>query len=134
MKKLSILFTCLFLIILSSNAFSEWKELGENNDSKSFLDFESIKKIDKDIYWWELIDYISPQKNGSLSKTIYKKGDCNLFRMTTVTIMYYTKSMGKGKRKIRTFENSNWHYPSPKSYEEFILNFACKVVKLKYPN
>ena len=134
MKKLSILFTCLFLIIFSSNAFSEWKEMGANNNSKVFMDFESIKKIDQDIYWWELIDYNSFQKNEYLSKTIYNKGDCKLFRMTTVTIMYYTKSMGKGKRKIRTFKNSNWHYPSPKSYEETILNFACKVVKLKYPN
>ena len=46
MKKLSILFTCLFLIIFSSNAFSEWKEMGANNNSKVFMDFESIKKND----------------------------------------------------------------------------------------
>jgi hypothetical protein len=52
MKKI----TQLLLLLLSTNALSEWNQIGTNDISSGYIDFESIKKNGDKVQIWTLID------------------------------------------------------------------------------
>ena len=98
MKKLLIIFTLLFSVMFSSTSFSEWKEVAENEDGQVFyVDFESINKKDGYIYYWLLIDFSKPDKDGDLSVNNYRQTDCKLIKHKDLTFYGYKEPMGIGK-------------------------------------
>ncbi len=51
MKKLPLL-----LLLLSATCFAEWSQIGSNNKSSGYIDFETIKKNGDKVKIWTLID------------------------------------------------------------------------------
>ena len=131
MKKLFTLTTLIFTVMFLSNCdetpnpSGNWKKLTENDSGDSFyLDFETIRKQDGYVYWWELGDYLKPSNQGYLSVKVYKQGDCKLFRYMSLSYFFHNEPMGGGMGESVT-PPEIWDYPPPDSMIENILNLVC---------
>jgi len=95
MKKL--IFTLLFTtLVFSSPTYAGWMEIIKGNGITFYVDFDTIKKHDGYVYYWELGDYLKPNEFGDLSAKIYREVDCKLFRFKVLGDSYYTEPMGRG--------------------------------------
>jgi hypothetical protein len=128
MKKLIILSTIIFSVMVSSPSFADWTKVGKSVDGGTFyVDFERIRKHGGDVYWWELVDFMKPDKMGDLSVKNYRQGDCKLFRFKQLSFLGYKEQMGQGTQK--TYFLLGWRYPSPNSVNEIILQRVCAYAK-----
>ena len=128
MKTLLTIFTLLFTVMIPSISFAGWTRVGEGSDGTNYyIDFDRIRKHDGYVYWWDMSDYLKPDKNGNLSVKIYQQGDCKLFRNKRLSYSYHKLPMGGGTGKVLepTRENANWKYPSPDTANKFILKVVC---------
>jgi hypothetical protein len=79
MKTLLTISTLVFTVVFSSTSFAGWTKVDKNmNGNTWYVDFETIRKHDGYVYWWELGDYVpsNSYKKGRSSdplKTFYKK-------------------------------------------------------------
>ena len=95
MKKL--IFTLLFTtLVFSSPTYAGWMEIIKGDGITFYVDFDTIKKHDGYVYYWELGDYLKPNEFGDLSAKVYREVDCKLFRFKVLGDSYYTEPMGKG--------------------------------------
>lgn len=110
-----------------SVSYAEWTKVSENIDGDvNYVDFERIRKNQKYVYFWELMDFLKPTQFGDLSILTYVEGDCNMFRHRSLQISYYTEHMGRGTRS--TFDSNplkEWKHPRPNSKYENILKSVC---------
>ena len=97
------------------------------NGTTFYVDFERIRKHDGYVYWWDLIDYLKPTREGDLSVKNYNQGDCKLFRTKTLTEHSFTAPMGGGSVKVLelTKFHKKWMYPPPNTSAETILKQVC---------
>ena len=125
MKYIFILLTTLFSISFVSPSFSQWTQLTMNYKNDIFyLDYERIRKIDDNVYFWYLIDFSEKNRYG-LSFIYYKEGDCKLFRFKSLQLLTFSERMGKGNSRDETPLNPKWYYPTPNSINEGILKIVC---------
>ena len=130
MRNLTILLALIFTVMFSSPSFADWKWVGESVTGDTYyVDFERIRKHGGYVYWWDLSDYLKPDKNGDLSGKSYNQGDCKLFRYKFLSITQSKEPMGGGTGKIFTYNDNNWKYPSPNSSSEEILKSVCAYAK-----
>jgi len=140
MRKLLILFTLLFsTVMFSSTSFAEWTKVGVSEGvgttkwkqlrNNLYVDFERIRKVDGYVYWWELEDYLKPDKFGTFSWKAYKQGDCKLFRFMELSGSSHKEPMSRGSGDRWNVKNPEWEYPSPNSSGETILKSVCDHVK-----
>ena len=123
MKKL--IFTLLFtILVFSSPTYAGWMEIIKGDGITFYVDFDTIKKHDGYVYYWELGDYLKPNKDGDLSSEVHKQGDCKLFRSKVLSFSFYKEPMGGGTGTPYT-PPDKWTYPSPVSSSEVILKLAC---------
>ena len=126
MKTLLTVLTVFFTVMFSPPSYAEWTKVGENISGDTYyVDFERIRKVDGYVYWWELGDYLKPNKNGILSAKVYNQGDCRLFRRKLLSFSFYKEPMGGGTAQSASPKNQEWIYPSPRSVGEGILNQVC---------
>ena len=128
MKTLLTIPTLLFIVMFSSTSFAEWTEVGDTVNGYTFyVDYERIRKHGGHIFWWELSDYLKPNKYGDLSHKLYKEGDCKLFRSRDLSFSFHKEPMGGGTSEViqPKGEDTNWIYPSPNSMNELILTKVC---------
>ena len=130
MKTLLPIFTLVFTVTFSTTSFGAWKNVGEGTgDSNSgdtfYVDFERIRKHGEYFYWWDLVNYLKPTENGRLSSKSYKQGNCKLFRMKYLRHVHYNQPMGRGAGDSNSPKNPEWNYPSPNSYNQYILKKVC---------
>ena len=123
MKHLSLI----LLLLFSTTCLGEWVSV--EGKPYSYVDYERLKKDKGLIYFWELIDYLSPRENGILSHTVFAQGDCKLFRKKTVSFSSYTQPMGAGNGIPYDPKNSNWMEPSPGSAMETMVKSACELAR-----
>ena len=124
MKSLLTITTFVFTLMLSSTSFADWTKVGENKNGAHYVDFGRIQKVDGFVYYWELGDYLKPNKDGDLSSELHKQGDCKLFRSKVLSFSSYKEPMGGGTGTPYT-PPDKWTYPSPVSSSEVILKLAC---------
>jgi len=124
MKTLLTITILVFTLMLSSTTFADWTKVGENKNGAHYVDFERIQKVDGFVYYWELGDYLKPNKDGDLSFEVHKQGDCKLFRSKVLSFSFYKVPMGGGTGTPYT-PPDKWTYPSPVSSSEVILKLAC---------
>ena len=127
MKKLTLIFTLLFSILMfSSTSFAEWTKVGKHKKSyyTFYVDFERVRNIDGYVYFWELRNFIKPIGNYS-SLSFYQQGDCKLFRIKILSGSFHTKPMGDGTADTDNQKYGEWNYPHPDSTEEAILKAVC---------
>ena len=125
------LLTVLVLSLLSTPVFGEWKWVDENVSGTTFyVDFERIRKHGGYVYWWDLVDYLKPDKDGDLSSKTYQQGDCKLFQLKYLSDSYYKEPMGGGTPSISSnTPDKEWNYPSPNSVDETLLKSVCAYAK-----
>ena len=97
----------------------------ENEYATGYVDFERIRKVDGFIYWWVLIDLLKPDEDGDLSHKVYFQGDCKLFRIKTLSEVYYKQPLGGGASITNTPKNPEWRYPPPNSLMEPVVKTVC---------
>ncbi|MDB4021228.1 hypothetical protein N9467_02715 [Litorivicinus sp.] len=125
-KRLVFLFTVFLTTIFSSVSFADWTWVSKNVDRTNFyVDFERIRKHDGYVYYWELGDYLQPNKFGLLSGKVYKQVDCKLLRYKTLSFSFHKEPMGGGTGDRLNLENREWQYPSPNSAGEDVLKSVC---------
>ena len=87
-KLLSIIVLSLFL---SSSANAEWTKVSRTTAKDVYyVDFENIKVEGNLIYYWELMKYGAPTKDGTLSHKIYQVIDCSNFSSKPLRFIFYT--------------------------------------------
>jgi len=111
--------------MFSSPSYSEWTKVGKSMSGITFyVDFERMRKVKGFVYYWEVTDFLKPDKYGDLSVKVYKQGDCKLFRFKTLSFSYHKEPMGGGTGDVNT-QKQDWVYPSPNSSNEIILKSVC---------
>ena len=127
MKTLLTISTLVFTLMFSSTSFADWTKVGETVDGDTlYVDFERIRKHDGLVYFWELLDYLKPDEYRTFSYTIYKQGDCKLFRFKELGGELYTKPMGKERNlNDQMVWWKDWQYPPPNSPDEIVLKSVC---------
>jgi len=128
MKKITLILTLLFsTVMFSSPSYAGWTKVTKNVTGDTFyVDYERIRKHGDYVYYWQLNDYLKPEKNGTLSVKAYRKGDCRLLRYTFLNITLYKGPMGGGTT-INSFNynKNNWRYFVPDSVDERVIKFVC---------
>ena len=127
MRKITL--TLIFTVVFSSTSFADWTKVGSNSDGKTYyVDFERIRKHDGYVYWWELVDFLKPDKWGDLSSKAYTQGDCKLFRVKNLSFSFHKEPMGEGRGETATptGKNKDWIYPTPNSSFEIVLKEVCE--------
>ncbi len=126
MKKLILIFTLLVsTVMFPSPSYAEWTKLGGPEGSGLYVDYERIRKHGGHVYFWELIDMLTPLKSGHLSSKSYIKGDCKLFRYSYLSHSFHIEPMGLGTGDVREPVKKGWIYPPPNSPDEIILKKVC---------
>ena len=126
MKSILTISTLLFTTMLSSTSFAEWTKVITGDSGRIFyLDFERVRKHDGSVYWWELSDYLKPDKYGDMSVKVYKEGDCKLFRYKTLSFSFHKEPMGYGTGDVQDVAKKGWRYPPPMSVSETTLKAVC---------
>ena len=113
-----------FALMFSSTSFAGWTKVGENKNGTHYVDFERIRKVDGFVYFWDLTDYLKPNKDGDLSYKTYTQGDCKLFRFKFLSLSFYKVPMGGGTGTPYT-PPDKWTYLPPNSSGETILKSVC---------
>ncbi len=132
MRKLTLILSLIFTVTLSSTSFGEWRKVIKSKKGNTYyVDFERIQKVDGYVYFWELHDFLKPLSNGSLSGSVYKQGDCKLFRFKTLSFVFYKEPMGRviGDTPPVPKEHQFWKYPLPNNTNELTLKLVCALKK-----
>ena len=121
------IFLILFFTLFPSIVFGDWKLIGVGKQYKTdvYLDFDRIRKHNGKYFFWTLVNLNQIRKDGIKSLKGYREGDCDLFRMRTLSVVTHFKSMGEDIGKSYNMEKLKWIYPTPKSIDEVILNKVC---------
>ena len=92
------------------------------------MDYDRIKKHDGYVHYWQLHDWLKPDKAGNLSYMFYVQVDCERFplRYRTLTWETYNRPMGGGNLTSRkTFENHAWLVSEPGALDDNIRRYVC---------
>ena len=66
MKKITILLVIIFTFLFSTTSWGEWSYVTDNVDGVRFYyDKDRVRKSGKYIYFWELEDFLKPNKYGN---------------------------------------------------------------------
>ena len=137
MKNLLLISTLLFTVMFSSTSFSgltkddedydiKWTKVEEDVKGNNFyVDYGSIRKDERFVYYWVLSDYIESSKSGIFSNKSYKQGVCNLSKYKSLRYFFHKEPMGRGDSIIDNDPDKDWTNTSPNSVEETILKSVC---------
>lgn len=122
MKKLLLLY--LLCISINGLAFN-WKPIIKNQGGDIiYVDVDNIKTHDDFVYYWQLMDYLEPNKSLHYSAISKFKANCIKKKIIYLSIAFYEKQMGKGKKMLELSPN-NVIIPPKKSAAEYTLKFIC---------
>ena len=131
MKKLTLLTTLTITLMFSPLCWGEWVEVDENDIGESFyVDMDRIRKHEGYVYYWGMVDYLTPLTDGTMSVKTHFQGECAMFRFKDLSYTFYKGPMGEGTSTTET-PDTNWNYPPPNSSAETILKSVCDFVKTR---
>ena len=125
MKKLILILSLIFTVMLSSPSYAKWEKVTQNSVFTTYVDFERIRKVDGYVYYWQMFDFPIINGLGNHSVQRYDQGDCKLFRHKILSISRHKEPMGGGAGVITNPKNPEWYYPTPNSGGETVLNKVC---------
>ena len=104
MNKFSVLILLTYIFVGNVFASNEpetkkehdWKLDLSNSDGSHYIDWNSFIRDENFVYFWELVDFSSPQK-GTMSIKVYRKADCNEDRVKSLQLIAYSEKMGAGE-------------------------------------
>ena len=119
-----ILFTTLLLFSVNGFAFN-WKPIIKNQGGDIiYVDVDNIKTHNGFVYYWQLMDYLEPNKYLHYSAISKFKVNCKKNEIIHLSIMFYERQMGKGKKMAELLPN-NVIVPQKKSVADYTLKFVC---------
>ena len=128
MKNSPIIFTFIFsMVTFSAVSFAEWTRVAENENGYTFyVDFETIKKQNGYVYFWEMSNYLKPDKWKDMSSKTLQEADCNTpVKARKIYATYHTQPMANGEPSTVSPETRDWIYPPPDSVMGVILEKVC---------
>jgi hypothetical protein len=121
MKRIIIILS----ILCSLKSYGDWDFHSSSLQGETFfLQLNTVKKENDNVYFWYLKNYLMPNKFGDLSSIVYVKGDCSLNRLKYLSYIWFKEPMGKGAGE-RSNKESEWEYPASDSVGIDLLNDAC---------
>ena len=116
------------MIMFSSSSYADWKKVTSNVLGTDFyVDFETIKRNNEFLYYWQLDDYLEPLSDADgprFSSILKYKVDCDLLGYKRLTATFYSGQMGKGSSKTLEVDE-DWQYTPPDSSGTFIRKKLC---------
>ena len=114
-------------LFLSSSANAEWTEVSTTTAKDVYyVDFENIRVEDKLIYYWELMKYGTPTKDGTLSHKIYQVIDCSNFSSKPLRFIFYTDRNGTSDPDSQKSLINEWTQFPPDSVAMDSAKKLCK--------
>tara|TARA_Y100000992_G_scaffold80978_1_gene51524 strand:- start:638 stop:1036 length:399 start_codon:yes stop_codon:yes gene_type:complete len=121
----------LLFILISTNSYADWKKIVANQDGsvEHFVDFDTYKKINNEIFVWELVNY--HKKLLPTGKPIYSaknllKVNCFEGKMKYVTSVYYGSTNGQGEVISQEQGVGDWFYDAPGTTGYKELKTICR--------
>ncbi len=122
MKYILLISTLMF----SAGSWAEWALVSTSVvGNKIYVDFDRIRKVNGFVYYWQIIDFLEPNGNGTLSDKTYYKADCETVRSMTLSISAYKTPMAEGDAITTYTPDPEWHYAQPDSVLEIVLEAVC---------
>ena len=125
MKKVLVL----LLLMVSTNVFAEWTEVGGNDEMTVYNDFSSIKKQVNKIKMWSMFDFKTVKKienDSFLSQVFHYEYDCINETIKQLDFIWYSGNMKSGD-VVYSQRNMNIEPISvtPESINEHLFKIAC---------
>jgi hypothetical protein len=113
-------------VMFSPPPHSKWTLVGKLNDGSTYyIDFETIRKQGRYVYWWDLDSHLKQTGNEILSVKKHLQGDYQLLRIKDLTYIASRQPMGRGDDKIWTPKNPEWNHPDSGSPAATSLKEVC---------
>jgi len=124
----------ILLAIVSSSAMAEWVEVGESEDAEVgvtlYANPTTIRKSGNMVKMWRLTDFKTAEDAAGkqyMSTKRHDEYDCKEERLRIISIVTYSKNMGKGKVVLTTdIKLYDWFSVTPDSLDEIIWKYACR--------
>jgi hypothetical protein len=124
MKKVAI-----FLLLLSSPAWAEWKSVGEDDAATSYVDPATIVRSGNTAKMWSLLDYKAFQRMvevGYFSQKAQVEYDCTERKARGLSLSLHAEHMGQGKVIYEDTSPHEWEPVSPDTITETLRSVACR--------
>ena len=130
---LTILSACVSEPIRSSVS-AEWDYIARAADrsSATYVEGTSIKKLGDKVKLWEMLDYEEGRQLGSkevLSFKSLKEHDCKEKKYRGLSVIFYSKNMGKGDIVYSNNDTRPWKSVITGSTNEASFKYACGGIK-----
>jgi hypothetical protein len=119
---------------INSSVSVEWDYIARAADrsSATYVEGASIRKLGDKVKLWEMLDYEEGRELGSkqvLSFKSLKEHDCKEKIYRGLSIIFYSKNMGKGAIVYSNNETRPWKSVITGSTNEASFKYACGGVK-----
>ena len=104
---------CIFRAVPANAAPVGWTEVTKSDISKTYINFDRIRKANGNIYYWQLVNRFEPSSNGARSYLVHVKVDCELLRTMTLSFAWYRMQDNIGDAAGRQAPEPEWKYAAP---------------------
>ena len=112
-------------LLLESNAYAEWKKLSAYKGVTLYVEVDTIIKKNGYVYFWDMHNNDVLDKFGVMSSQTYYQTDCSLFRVKTLSYIFYKGSMGRDLIEQQESVVKDWKHPAPNTFMRTAVKFAC---------
>ena len=84
-------------LVISTSASADWTYITRSDDSFTYADFSTLKKVGNTATIWELVDYETAGRHRYLSLKSQFQYDCQAQTVTGLFYISYIGNMGEGK-------------------------------------
>ena len=118
--------TIALLVGSVSVSYAEWTKVDTTvRGADLYVDLDGVRKSGGYVYFWQLMSYKKPQKNGEFSGKVYIEVNCQTFRFANLSYHFFDEPMGMGNYSVNTPKQKTFHYPHSGSPIERALKMVC---------
>ena len=124
MKRLVI-----FLLLVSSPAWAEWKSVGEEGAATVYADPTTVVRTGSTAKLWSMRDYEDAQRMvevGYFSQKALVEYDCANRKARNLSFSLHADHMGEGNVIYQDTSPNEWEPVASGSIGETLWNIACK--------
>ncbi len=117
------------IAIVASPVGAAWKDVGEDDATKTFVDPASIVRSGSTVRMASLLDYKSFQRMvevGYFSQKSLAEYDCTDKKVRGLTASLHEGRMGEGKVIYEDDSTHEWEEIASDTLNEILWKFACK--------
>lgn len=118
----------LMLLVVCCSASAEWVLMSRSDDGsiEVFIDPNSVKSSGIYRRVWVLLNLKKIGEFGERSTLAYEEHDCIESRNRTLSLSFYSGSMGDGKVLHSLEASGKWSFIRPSTLSSFHHNWLCK--------